>query len=259
MGGFRFNGCGVTDHFNNIKILGVYNCSSCKKSTEFVLAEANQKIDVFWIPTLTLKSRYAVMCKKCKTGEFCSTEWASYLLNQTEGQDIIFESEAKAKGWSPETRSFQGAAPQAQSVPPSAPPQSQNPFPNPHEHAMQPPQAASPPGASGGSDAPTFFKCSYCGVTQMREGNCCAYCGKPAPGSPKQNASSDTGVVTCPSCGNRQEAGSKFCFQCGKKLASEPSAELSAERSCPRCGAKVKAGMLFCMECGTKIMGENEK
>lgn len=237
MGGFRFNGCGVTDHFKNIKSLGIHSCPSCKKLTEFTLDEANQKIDVFWIPTLTLKSRYAVMCKKCKNGEFCSTEWAGYLLNQTGAPDIIFESQAKGKGWSSVTRSFQGAVPQ-----PSAP-------------EMQT-QAVSQPGAPGGSDAPTFFKCAHCGVTQMREGDFCAYCGKPAPAlePPKQNAlsdhaSSDTGVITCPNCGNKQEAGSKFCFQCGRKLIEEPS----EERNCPHCGAKVKDGMLFCMECGTRI------
>lgn len=106
-------------------------------------------------------------------------------------------------------------------------------------------------GMASGSGKPEFFKCAYCGVTQLREGDFCAYCGKPvpAPEPPKQNASSNAGVVICPSCGNRQEAGSKFCFQCGQKLAAEPP----RERNCPHCGAKVKDGMLFCMECGTRL------
>lgn len=96
MGGFRFNGCGVTDHFKQIKSLGTHICPNCNKLSEFTLDEANQKIDVFWIPTLTLKTRYAVMCKKCKNGEFCSVEWAGYLMNQTADQEVIFESAAKA-------------------------------------------------------------------------------------------------------------------------------------------------------------------
>lgn len=244
MGGFRIDGCGVTDHFKNIKSLGMHSCPSCKKLAEFTLDEANQKIDVFWIPTLTLKSRYAVMCKKCKNGEFCSAEWAGYLLNQTADQDIIFESQAKAKGWSPVTRSFQGTVSQQH-----VPVQSTQSVSRPAPAATA--RAVTQPGAPGGSDAPTFFKCVHCGVTQMREGNFCAYCGKPAPElePPKQNAPSGAGIVICPSCGNRQEAGSKFCFQCGQKLAAEPP----GERSCPHCGAKVEAGMLFCMECGTRL------
>lgn len=114
---------------------------------------------------------------------------------------------------------------------------------------------ASLAGMSPGSGKPEFFKCAHCGVTQLREGDSCSYCGNPVPGiePPKQNASSDTSVATCPNCGNRQEAGGKFCFQCGQKLAAEPSAEPSEERNCSYCGAKIKTGMMFCMECGSKI------
>lgn len=225
MGGYRFNGCGVTDHFKTIKNLGIHSCPNCKKLSEFTLDEANQKIDIFWIPTLTLKSRYAVMCKKCKNGEFCSTEWAGYLINQTTGQDIIFESEAKTKGWSAVTRSFQEALPQ------------------------QP--VTEQPAAAGNGDVTNFFKCAYCGVTQMREGGFCAYCGKPVsePEPPKQEAPPEEGIIICTNCGNRQEKGGKFCFKCGQKLTEEQP----VEKSCPYCGAIVKDGMLFCMECGTRL------
>lgn len=240
MGGFRFNGCGVTDHFKTIKKLGVHACPNCKKLAEFSLDEANQKIDVLWIPTLTIKSRYAVMCKKCKNGEFCSAEWAGYLINQDAFPEIVFESEAKKRGWSSVTRSFQenvfpstetGSQPVQQTV--SVPPQS-----------VQQSVATS-------SNTPQFFKCTYCGVTQMREGNFCSYCGKPAPTqeSPKRNASPAAETVECPCCGNRQNEGDKFCFKCGMKLAVKPC----GERKCPHCGAKAKEGMLFCVECGTKL------
>lgn len=114
-------------------------------------------------------------------------------------------------------------------------------------------------GAASESGMPKFFKCSYCGVTQMREGDFCAYCGKPEPEPEppqetgkretlEQETESVTGVIVCPGCGNRQEGG-KFCFQCGRKLTEEKP----VEKSCPYCGAKVKDGMLFCMECGTRL------
>lgn len=93
MGGFRFNGFGATDHYKKIKGLGFYECKGCKKVTEYSLVEANFKIDVLFIPTVTLKSRYAVKCGKCETGEFCSNEWAARLINEGEQHDMIFESE----------------------------------------------------------------------------------------------------------------------------------------------------------------------
>lgn len=97
---------------------------------------------------------------------------------------------------------------------------------------------------------PEFFKCSFCGVTQMRDGKFCIYCGKPAPrseqGEQKATGNSD---ITCPSCGNVQKTGDKFCFRCGRRLAEEPS----RKKYCPDCGVEVKDGMLFCVECGTKL------
>lgn len=118
----------------------------------------------------------------------------------------------------------------------------------------------------------SFFKCSYCGVTQMREGDVCSYCGKPVPGAklgtslttPVQLPGSETrGAIgqqhlagwqddrrACPSCGTMQEAGNKFCIRCGQKLM----VDRPREKFCPHCGVKVMEGMLFCGECGTKLM-----
>ncbi|MDO4328923.1 MAG: zinc-ribbon domain-containing protein [Lachnospiraceae bacterium] len=114
MGGFRVNGCGVTDHFKKIKSLGTHVCPDCKNPAEFFLEEVKQKIDIIFIPTLTLKSQYAVMCKKCRRGSFCSTEWAGYLLRQTEDPKVIFESDAEAKGWSKEFGGFSSRERQAE-------------------------------------------------------------------------------------------------------------------------------------------------
>ncbi len=101
MGGFRFNGCGVTDHFRKIKSLGTHICPNCGTLAEFTLDEVKQMIDVVFIPTFTLKSSYAVMCKKCKRGEACSVDWAGYLLNHDDTGEVFFESTAREKGWIP--------------------------------------------------------------------------------------------------------------------------------------------------------------
>lgn len=159
MGGFRFNGCGVTDHFKNIKSLGTHICPKCRTLAEFTLDEANQKIDVLWIPTVTLKTRYAVMCKKCENGEFCSVEWAGYLMNQTQRPEIIFESEATAKGWSASALSFKGNQSGVQTAVAS------NPSAN---ISMQ-----SSPQAQG-----TKMYCSGCGAKISTDAAFCPKCGK---------------------------------------------------------------------------------
>lgn len=195
MGGVRINGCGVTDHYKTIKSLGIHACPSCKKLAEFTLSEANQKIDVFFIPTFTLKTRYAVMCKKCGNGEFCSVEWAGKLLNMHDTPEILFESQKGGPAASEESVSA-GAEPPAPAEKTvsgqrligtvlNAKPAEQtekaaearligtalraSDASGPHEEKTRKP-------ASG---AIAFFKCSACGVTQLREGDVCAYCGAP--------------------------------------------------------------------------------
>lgn len=253
MGGFRFNGCGVTDHFKHIKSLGMHVCPNCKKLSEFTLDEANQKIDVFWIPTLTLKSRYAVMCKKCKNGEFCSVEWAGYLMNQTADQEVIFESVAKVL----ENQANIVETPEQEVTP--------------NNNNISQAKPIAQPKVTDSSSVPHFFTCPSCGVTQMREGDACSYCGKPVPAVPvpepvvpvseptSEHIMPDSGSigqtvsssadVTCPSCGSVQKAGNKFCVRCGQKLIVEQPKDIF----CSHCGAQIIEGMLFCMECGSKI------
>lgn len=165
MGGFRVNGCGVADHFKKIKSLGTHVCPDCKNSAEFFLEEVKQKIDIIFIPTLTLKSQYAVMCKKCRRGSLCSTEWAGYLLRQTEEPKVIFENDAEAKGWSKEYGGFGFQERQAAKTPlPELPLQT----------AAKPIQTVQPQ-----EPAP------------VQSGKACPKCGKRA----------ETTVSFCPKCG----------------------------------------------------------
>lgn len=233
MGGFRLNGCGASDHFKKLKCVGTFQCPRCGKVAEFFIAEANFKIDIFFIPTVTLKSRHAVICGKCKEGEFCSEQWAIKLLNSTAPVPVLFESEAQAE---------HTAVAEEPAVPPL-----------PSTQAEQHPAAAAPPiSPSREGGYPTFCKCPHCGVTQLREGAFCAYCGKPLPeekqDAPIPDARQEQAV--CPSCGSAQEPGVAFCASCGQKMAAEES---SAPRVCPVCGVKAEEGATFCMECGTKL------
>lgn len=193
MGGFRFNGCGVADHFKVIKSLGTHICPSCKKPTEFTLDEANQKIDILWIPTFTLKSRYAVMCKKCKTGEFCSAEWAGYLLNQSGSPEVFLESEAKKKGWSVETQSFSGTVPAIQQTAAPPLPEKVNPVKQPVSSNTQ-------------------LTCPSCGNIQEVGNKFCSKCGQ------KLTAAASR-VKFCSGCGAKITDGMLFCSECGRKVA----------------------------------------
>lgn len=240
MGGFRVNGCGVTDHFKKIKSLGMHICPVCGKNAEFFLEEARQKIDIIFIPTVTLKSRYAVMCKRCGQGQFCSEQWAVQLINSSAPPAVLFESDVQ------------------QALPPTPEPAPPAPETRP-EPAAASAQTSKP--TRSASNQLRFFRCPQCGVTQIREGNFCSYCGyriDPVPEEP--NASSQSGGKNnpppaspapdvCPSCGSHLKKENKFCTNCGQPLGQA----CSARRICPGCGAEVADGMSFCTECGRKL------
>lgn len=80
MGGFRVNGCGAKDYFKKLMYLGEHECPNCHKPTPFYLYKGKYKISVFYIPTVTLKERYAVMCDKCECGKFIEDSEALKLL-----------------------------------------------------------------------------------------------------------------------------------------------------------------------------------
>lgn len=193
MGGFRFNGCGVTDHFKHIKSLGTHICPNCNKLSEFTLDEANQKIDVFWIPTLTLKSRYAVMCTKCKNGEFCSVEWAGYLMNQTADQEVIFESAAKNLKDQANTVE-EPVEPAYESAAPAL------------EHVVTDPGAI---GQAASSSAD--ITCPSCGSVQEAGNKFCIRCGQ------KLIMEQPKGKF-CSHCGAKIIEGMLFCMECGSKI-----------------------------------------
>lgn len=229
MGGFRINGCGVTEHYKKLKSLGVRQCPICGRESEFFLDRIKLKIDIFFIPTLTLKTSYAVMCSACEQGRKCSKQWAGNLMNSAGPVPVIFEVQAPIPLTVPEEP--------APAAPESAAPE-------------QAPQQPLPKGNA----LPSFFKCPHCGVTQLREGPYCSYCGEPAPGEPnEQSAAQPADVpgagIVCPACGSMQEPGVKFCASCGHPTQEQPS----PARVCPGCGAKIEAGAAFCMECGMKL------
>ena len=213
MGGFTFNGCGATDHIKKIKSLGTYMCPRCNRAAEFFISEAKFKVDIFFIPTITLKSRYAVTCGKCKEGEFCSDEWAVHLINSAPQQEIIFESQAV----------LDAAQLPAQSLPlvQCA-----------HCGVTQPREGAfcsscgKPLPEERSVEASPEVFCSACGSRQESGARFCDKCGVPIEvAAPVEElvveepaAQGPEATPVCPSCGAEIEEGAAFCMECGTKL-----------------------------------------
>ncbi|MBE6913235.1 MAG: hypothetical protein E7473_11995 [Ruminococcaceae bacterium] len=80
MGGFTFNGCGATDSFYPIKSVGTFFCKHCGREVTFTLSEVRRKVRVVWIPTVTLTTKFAVVCTNCKTGFYVSDQQKDDIL-----------------------------------------------------------------------------------------------------------------------------------------------------------------------------------
>ncbi len=81
MGGFTVNGCGVGDSFYPKMGLGQHYCRSCKSMQDFVLMEVRRKIKVFFVPTISINTKYAIGCAKCKSGYYISDDCKEALMN----------------------------------------------------------------------------------------------------------------------------------------------------------------------------------
>lgn len=79
MGGFTVNGCGTGDSFYTLRLLPGKKCRFCGK-TDYALMEVKRKIKVFYIPTVSLNTKYAIACPKCKNGYYISEEQKSIVL-----------------------------------------------------------------------------------------------------------------------------------------------------------------------------------
>ena len=98
MGGFTVNGCGVGDSFYPKLSLGQHYCRVCGSIQEYSLMEVQRKIKVFFVPTVSINTKYAVACKKCKNGFYITDEQREALwyrnaqIEVTEGEIAIKKS-----------------------------------------------------------------------------------------------------------------------------------------------------------------------
>ncbi len=193
MGGFQINGCGARDYFTKVKYLGDSMCPVCKKTMPFYLEKGKYKVSVLWVPTVTLKERYAVMCEKCKNGKWIEDDVAQKLLNGAVNSPAATFSAEPAKGISQPSASPTVGYSTAEAGNFAA---------NSHM-ASQAPDTLGICTRCGAQVSGAF--CSNCGAKYVPQAN--------SPITPQQQQKQ-----FCPNCG-AQVTGA-FCGNCGTKCAS---------------------------------------
>ncbi len=89
MGGFQINGFGARDYFTKMKYLGEKICPKCGRLSPFYLEKGKFKVSVLFVPTVTLKERYAVLCGNCEQGNWIE-EVQMHKIMSEENFDINF-------------------------------------------------------------------------------------------------------------------------------------------------------------------------
>lgn len=238
MGGFQFNGCGAKDYFKKVKYLGEKFCPNCKKIAPFYLEKGKFKVSVFWIPTVTLKERYAIMCERCEGGQWIEDSEAykilsddSYTLDAAAHERAAVSAPQCPRCGAPVDGKFCGTC--------GAILQTTNA--QKHESAGVDNTASHSTGkricTSCGSQVEGLF-CGTCGTRYVRP-------------SPSQE------VRVCRQCGTRVEGA--FCSTCGTKYQSTEDVMVDNQTKkkyvCSSCGAEVEGS--FCGRCGTRRQSDS--
>ncbi|MEY8337148.1 zinc ribbon domain-containing protein [Lachnospiraceae bacterium 62-35] len=81
MAGFLLNGCGASDSYYKIKDLHQARCKCCRRETSWALMELKMKIRIVYIPTVPIRTKYAVICTACKTGFYVDDAQRRFILD----------------------------------------------------------------------------------------------------------------------------------------------------------------------------------
>ncbi len=240
MGGFQFNGCGAKDYFSKVKYVGEQMCPNCKKIAPFYLEKGNFKVSVFWIPTVTLKERYAIMCEKCKEGKWIEDAEAYKILNGNgyTPNELVSNSTETSLPKCPQC----GAAVDGAFCGKCGVKIEKTEISNGNAYTE-----------NTVSDSLKKCICSKCGSEV--EGAFCSKCGT------KYSEPADSKCESkkiCSKCGS--EVDGAFCGICGTKYISTKETtipiEEPPEHKCSNCGAEVDGD--FCGKCGAKHLKNSD-
>lgn len=91
MAGFTINGFGASDSYYVLKGLQTARCPNCRKETQWALMELKMKIRLLYIPTVSVGTKYAVTCTKCKNGYYVDERQRDFILNNPADRVSIAE------------------------------------------------------------------------------------------------------------------------------------------------------------------------
>lgn len=207
MGGFLLNGCGVADSVSKLRLLKTEHCSTCGKACDFYLAKIKLKIHIAFIPTISLNTKYGIVCAKCKTGNYITEEQMRELTNaDEESKVLLFDAIMHPEN-------------------------------NDNVQAAECPQTPKTPQKNTSGESSSIeidFKandatiCKHCGQKLTGGESFCGYCGMDL----KAPQECSTSVEPETEKGERlaQNEALKFCSQCGKSVSTQVF-------FCSQCGA----------------------
>jgi len=247
MSGVQVNGCGAIDYFKKLKHLGDQECPTCKKVSAVYLERAKFKVSIFWIPTVTLKKRYAIMYEPCKHGKWIKDDEAQEILGENPGTPAVAAPNPPAASLptcpncgAPMEGAFCGKCGTKRAEP------AVSPSPVPHTPAPQPAAHTAPVPVRSGV-------CYHCGAAL--DGPFCGACGAKQP---EPTPVTRETPKRCANCG--AELDGPFCGNCGAKYtpAAAPvtSAPMPSKPTCVNCGAVLEGH--FCSRCGASAQPNPE-
>lgn len=271
MGGVMIDGCGIADSFYVLKPLTGQMCRSCGKK-EYALMEVKRKIRVFYVPTVSINTKYAVACQKCKEGFYISEEQKDYILRNSASCVEVLADGVHLKGMDKANvidvtpvPDFSKASQQcvcgAQlkenarfctkcgakvaadiDSPDTA---SHNPGRLPQEELLLA-EDVQPEGQS--------YLCSGCGERMPMTAAFCTKCGAQKGSPVPEDTVPLPEIHTCRNCGAGMSETAAYCNRCGTRR-EEPTQEaedIPKGRVCRSCGADLSDIAVYCTRCGSK-------
>lgn len=213
MAGFLINGCGAADSYYKLKGVGEAYCPRCRKQKPWELAMLKMKIRVVFIPTVSVSTKYAVMCSGCRQGYYVSEEQKKFILDNPPSCVEVQLDGVVIHGMG-QDMSQAAEEPQTQQNP--QPPRQPQPEPSggrPSSGFAQPEPSRAQPSPRPVQPAPRIAPAPPASVQESQAFK------QQAPRA-SSSGFEERGMV-CPGCRRQVRPGVRFCGFCGAALPAQ--------------------------------------